>query len=443
MVNDEWCTPKEFVARGGKESLKDWKRAIKIQKTNLRKLIESGELDYYEHKKMCSNQCRSNKGDYINVSGISSRSFDTSCLPSSYSYYDGSNFPNSNNILQRNGNVQNGSGQNSNSIFGATLKPPLRPGLASISNPSSLDIRDGSGHPNPTQGLQVGVISNFNPNPANRRASVVPVVGTPGTTAKNTSYLTFPQLGKNSMTSTLNNGNGQTLYVNELTQKPLDEKHKQRRRSHVPTLSPAQANNLLQNVANMKGLNGQPLNLPQGKQNGTLSSLSSTQNGNVSTLNNFKPQNNNQPNTCNNLNNITQPKPDSASNFIKQITNNNSLGSLNLNGNPAPNSKNPRTLNENQSGTTATLSNMNLSSLTRVSSLPSSVTNNTLPANRLVVIPTSTNTRAVSLTPQNSLDQSKLQVSYTSLAGLPVHQNGHIVGSNSGTSGLSNQSVSV
>ena len=30
MVNDEWCTPKEFVARGGKESLKDWKRAIKV-----------------------------------------------------------------------------------------------------------------------------------------------------------------------------------------------------------------------------------------------------------------------------------------------------------------------------------------------------------------------------------------------------------------------------
>ena len=83
--NSEWCTPKEFVARGGKESLKDWKRAIKIQKTNLRKLIESGSLDYYQHKKMCSNQCRSNKGDYLTINGSSSSvakasSFDTSYL---------------------------------------------------------------------------------------------------------------------------------------------------------------------------------------------------------------------------------------------------------------------------------------------------------------------------------------------------------------------------
>ena len=83
--NSEWCTPKEFVARGGKESLKDWKRAIKIQKTNLRKLIESGSLDYYQHKKMCSNQCRSNKGDYLTINGSASSvakasSFDTSYL---------------------------------------------------------------------------------------------------------------------------------------------------------------------------------------------------------------------------------------------------------------------------------------------------------------------------------------------------------------------------
>ena len=83
---DEWCTPKEFVAKGGKESLKDRKRAIKIQKTNLRKLIESGGLDYYQHKKMCSNQCRSNKGDYLNAPGLSSRSFDTSYLNRNYDW---------------------------------------------------------------------------------------------------------------------------------------------------------------------------------------------------------------------------------------------------------------------------------------------------------------------------------------------------------------------
>lgn len=90
MGHDEWLTPKEFVAKGGKESLKDWKRAIKIQKTNLRKLIESGGLDYYQHKKCCSNQCRSNKSDYLNplnsLNSNHAKSFDAAYLNRGYQW---------------------------------------------------------------------------------------------------------------------------------------------------------------------------------------------------------------------------------------------------------------------------------------------------------------------------------------------------------------------
>uniref|UniRef100_H2Y5H6 SAND domain-containing protein n=1 Tax=Ciona savignyi TaxID=51511 RepID=H2Y5H6_CIOSA len=58
---DNWFTPKEFVSFAGKSTLKDWKRAIRINGIMLRKMIENGELNYYEHENNCSNQCRSNK----------------------------------------------------------------------------------------------------------------------------------------------------------------------------------------------------------------------------------------------------------------------------------------------------------------------------------------------------------------------------------------------
>jgi len=41
--------------------LKDWKHAIRIKGVMLRKLIEQGDLNYYDHDNNCSNQCRSNK----------------------------------------------------------------------------------------------------------------------------------------------------------------------------------------------------------------------------------------------------------------------------------------------------------------------------------------------------------------------------------------------
>ncbi|CAK8683212.1 unnamed protein product [Clavelina lepadiformis] len=71
---DEWYTPKEFVNVAGKSTLKDWKRAIRINGVMLRKMIENGELNYYDHDNNCSNQCRSNK----------SSSFDTGDKPYSF-----------------------------------------------------------------------------------------------------------------------------------------------------------------------------------------------------------------------------------------------------------------------------------------------------------------------------------------------------------------------
>ncbi|XP_039259289.1 glucocorticoid modulatory element-binding protein 1-like isoform X3 [Styela clava] len=62
LCHNVWMTPKEFVQEAGKSTLKDWKRAIRINGTMLRKMIESGDVDYYQHETNCSNQCRSNKG---------------------------------------------------------------------------------------------------------------------------------------------------------------------------------------------------------------------------------------------------------------------------------------------------------------------------------------------------------------------------------------------
>nr|CAB3249730.1 glucocorticoid modulatory element-binding protein 2 [Phallusia mammillata] len=74
---DQWLTPKEFVNCAGKSTLKDWKRAIRINGTMLRKLIESGELNYYDHDNNCSNQCRSNKNSSFDNSDKPYNSFES------------------------------------------------------------------------------------------------------------------------------------------------------------------------------------------------------------------------------------------------------------------------------------------------------------------------------------------------------------------------------
>ncbi|XP_078110308.1 glucocorticoid modulatory element-binding protein 2 [Sander vitreus] len=65
QYNEQLISPKEFVCLAGKSTLKDWKRAIRLNGTMLRKIMDSGELDFYQHTKVCSNTCRSTKIDLV------------------------------------------------------------------------------------------------------------------------------------------------------------------------------------------------------------------------------------------------------------------------------------------------------------------------------------------------------------------------------------------
>lgn len=65
QFNEQLISPKEFVCFAGKSTLKDWKRAIRLNGTMLRKIMDSGELDFYQHTKVCSNTCRSTKIDLV------------------------------------------------------------------------------------------------------------------------------------------------------------------------------------------------------------------------------------------------------------------------------------------------------------------------------------------------------------------------------------------
>ncbi|CAL9705984.1 unnamed protein product [Knipowitschia caucasica] len=56
-------SPKQFVHVSGKATLKDWKRAIRLGGVMLRKMMDSGQIDFYQHSSMCSNTCRSSKCD--------------------------------------------------------------------------------------------------------------------------------------------------------------------------------------------------------------------------------------------------------------------------------------------------------------------------------------------------------------------------------------------
>lgn len=65
QFNSQLISPKEFVCLAGKSTLKDWKRAIRLNGTMLRKIMDSGELDFFQHSKVCSNTCRSTKIDPV------------------------------------------------------------------------------------------------------------------------------------------------------------------------------------------------------------------------------------------------------------------------------------------------------------------------------------------------------------------------------------------
>ncbi|KAJ8779157.1 hypothetical protein J1605_013008 [Eschrichtius robustus] len=63
QYDEHVISPKEFVHLAGKSTLKDWKRAIRMNGIMLRKIMDSGELDFYQHDRVCSNTCRSTKID--------------------------------------------------------------------------------------------------------------------------------------------------------------------------------------------------------------------------------------------------------------------------------------------------------------------------------------------------------------------------------------------
>ncbi|XP_062301603.1 glucocorticoid modulatory element-binding protein 1 isoform X1 [Osmerus eperlanus] len=62
---DQLISPKQFVHMSGKATLKDWKRAIRMGGVMLRKMMDSGQLDFYDHSSLCTNTCRSTKFDLL------------------------------------------------------------------------------------------------------------------------------------------------------------------------------------------------------------------------------------------------------------------------------------------------------------------------------------------------------------------------------------------
>ncbi|PIO32078.1 hypothetical protein AB205_0110930 [Aquarana catesbeiana] len=63
--NEQMISPKHFVHLAGKSTLKDWKRAIRLEGVMLRKMMDSGQIDFYQHDKLCTNTCRSTKFDLL------------------------------------------------------------------------------------------------------------------------------------------------------------------------------------------------------------------------------------------------------------------------------------------------------------------------------------------------------------------------------------------
>ncbi|KAG5271452.1 hypothetical protein AALO_G00179930 [Alosa alosa] len=80
--NDQLISPKQFVQLAGKSTLKDWKRAIRLGGVMLRKMMDSGQIDFYQHDTVCTNSCRSTKFDLlINSTRLPSMPTPTSPLP--------------------------------------------------------------------------------------------------------------------------------------------------------------------------------------------------------------------------------------------------------------------------------------------------------------------------------------------------------------------------
>ncbi|GAB1599709.1 glucocorticoid modulatory element-binding protein 1-like isoform X1 [Argonauta hians] len=52
-----FISPKLFSVMGEKEKLKDWKNAVRMNGIQLRKYIESGQLDFTNHQETCTGRC--------------------------------------------------------------------------------------------------------------------------------------------------------------------------------------------------------------------------------------------------------------------------------------------------------------------------------------------------------------------------------------------------
>eukprot|EP00063_Salmo_salar_P016255 XP_013991090.1 PREDICTED: glucocorticoid modulatory element-binding protein 2-like isoform X6 [Salmo salar] len=89
QFNEHLISPKEFVYLAGKSTLKDWKRAIRVNGTMIRKIMDSGELDFYQHSKVCSNTCRSTKIDLVGTRVSLSSQQSTEYVPVTPSLSDG------------------------------------------------------------------------------------------------------------------------------------------------------------------------------------------------------------------------------------------------------------------------------------------------------------------------------------------------------------------
>ncbi|XP_018580962.1 glucocorticoid modulatory element-binding protein 2 isoform X1 [Scleropages formosus] len=93
QYNEHLISPKEFVHLSGKSTLKDWKRAIRLNGIMLRKIMDSGELDFYQHSKVCSNTCRSTKIDLVGNRASFSSQTSTEFIPVTPSSADANGSP--------------------------------------------------------------------------------------------------------------------------------------------------------------------------------------------------------------------------------------------------------------------------------------------------------------------------------------------------------------
>ncbi|XP_060598089.1 uncharacterized protein LOC132751892 [Ruditapes philippinarum] len=59
----QFITPKTFYVMADKGSLKDWKNAIRINGKKIRRYLDTGELEFYNHAELCTGRCKSKMGN--------------------------------------------------------------------------------------------------------------------------------------------------------------------------------------------------------------------------------------------------------------------------------------------------------------------------------------------------------------------------------------------